>query len=109
MRHENLHPAPIRVENAHVKRIPMPETRGIEPGPVMVDGASPVSDLIFTVAVHVSRHHRVGTLPGVTTIPCRVGIEHPTLGELSAAPIPRHQGRAGVITTAEDGAGMLSV
>src|SRR5262249_3975152 len=113
VRLENFESGPVGVHIRHMKRVAVSQARREKPGPVIINRAGPVHNLVSSVAVHVAYAELVIALSSPRGVWIgRAGVarvEGPDVGERAVAPIPGREHGASVITSGHNEAGPLSV
>src|SRR5262249_21971064 len=113
VRLENFESGPVGIHIRHMKRVAVSPARREKPGPVIIDRAGAVHDLVFSVAVHVAYAELVIALSSPRGVWIgRAGVarvEGPDVGERAVAPVPGREHGASVITSGHNEAGPLSV
>src|SRR5262245_678167 len=96
-----------------MKRVPVSPARREKPGPVVINRAGTVHDLVSSIAVHVADAELVialsaprGVWIGRAGVAC---VEGPDSCERAVAPVPGREHGASVITSGHNEAGPLSV
>ena len=109
MDREDLETRAGRIEVGDVHRVPVPETRGVQAGAVIVDRGGAVDDLVLAVGVHVGDDELMIALPGVALVAWLVGVEQPAGAEVLAVEVDCPECGPRVVAAGEDGTGMFTV
>ena len=105
----HLEPGCLRVKGRQMHGITMTEARIVESASVIVNSHGAIGNLVASVTIHIGHAQVMVTLSGITG-PLRVfGIEGPAVPQLLAIPVPGSNDATGIITAAEDTAGMYPV
>src|SRR5262249_51677719 len=113
VRLEDFESGTVGIHIRHMERVPVPPARREKPGPVVIDGAGAVHNLVSSVAVNVADAEVVIALsaPGGVWVRCAgvARVESPDVGELAVAPVPGREHCASVITSGHNEARAPSV
>ena len=103
---EHLQSLALRQEFSHVVGIAVPQAGVPESDAVVVNSQRAIHHLVQSVTVEVGHVQRVVALTGIgavllAVLACTfvVGVESPTFGELTIAPVPRLYDAMGIDTT----------